>query len=60
MKRFQNSEKKSYFFQKNQKFWKVIFFAEKEENAIVLVLPFVDISLRPELSSPPHFRIQGG
>ena len=24
------------------------------------MLPFKDISRRPELSSPPHFRIQGG
>ena len=27
---------------------------------IFLLLPFKDISLRPELSSPPRFRIQGG
>ena len=28
-------------------------------NAILLVLPLQEISLRPELSSPPRFRIQG-
>ena len=28
--------------------------------AIPLVLPIEEISLRPELSSPPRFRIQGG
>ena len=26
----------------------------------ILVLPIEEISLRPELSSPPHFRTQGG
>ena len=30
------------------------------ENAILLVLPIEEISLRPELSSPARFRIQGG
>ena len=29
-------------------------------NAILFMLPFEEISLRPELSSPPRFRIQGG
>ena len=29
-------------------------------NAIFLVLPILEISLRSELSSPPSFRIQGG
>ena len=32
----------------------------EKKNAIILVLPFKEISLRPELSSPPRFRIQGG
>ena len=32
----------------------------KNKNAILLVLPIEEISLRPELSSPPRFRIQGG
>ena len=32
----------------------------KKINAIILVLLFKEISIRPELSSPPHFRIQGG
>ena len=31
-----------------------------KKNAIPLVLPIEEISLRPELSSPPRFRIQGG
>ena len=48
------------FFQKIWKFWKYFFFAEKKKNAILLVLPNEEISLRPELSSPPRFRIQGG
>ena len=33
--------------------------SESLKNAILLVLPIEDISLRPELSSPPRFRIQG-
>ena len=32
----------------------------RKENAILLVLPIEEISLRPELSSPANFRIQGG
>ena len=31
----------------------------EEKKAIPLVLPFEEISLWPELSSPTHFRIQG-
>ena len=31
-----------------------------EKNAILLVLPIEEISLRPELSSPACFIIQGG
>ena len=33
---------------------------KKKKNAILLVLPIEEISLRPELSSSPRFRIQGG
>ena len=29
-------------------------------NALLLILPFTEISLRPELSSPSRFRIQEG
>ena len=32
----------------------------KKNNDILLVLPIEEISLRPEVSSPPRFRIQGG
>jgi len=31
-----------------------------KENAFLLVFAFEDISIRPELSIPPGFRIQGG
>ena len=41
-------------------FWKYFFFAEQKKNAILLVLPIEEISLRPKLSSPPRFRIQWG
>ena len=41
----------------NLKTLKIFFFARK--NAILLVLPIEQISLRPEFSSPPRFRIQG-
>ena len=37
-----------------------IYFFHRKKNAILLVLPIEEISLRPELSSPTRFRIQGG
>ena len=53
--------KKSLFFQKSENFENVFFSAEKKNvKAILLVLPIEEISHRPELSSPPRFRIQGG
>ena len=45
---------------KNRKILKALLFCKKEKKAIVLVLPFQEISLWPELSSPHRFRIQGG
>ena len=36
------------------------FAEEKKKNAISLVLPIEEISLRPDLSSSARFRIQGG
>ena len=32
----------------------------KEKNAMLLVFQYKDDAIRPELSSPPCFRIQGG
>ena len=58
--------KKSENLEKSQKIWKfwrrknVSPKKEEEKNAIPLVLPIEEISLRPELSSPARFRIQGG
>ena len=53
--------KKSENLKKCQKSKKYIFFAAKKTKyAILLVLPIEEISLRPELSSPAHFKIQGG
>ena len=44
-----------------KKLEKSFFFVEKKkENGILLVLEIEEISLRPELSRPPRFRIQGG
>ena len=59
VKKSENLEKsrKITFFSKNLKILKIFFFAEK--NAILLVLSNEEISLRPELSSPACFRIQG-
>ena len=37
-----------------------IFLLAKKEDFILLVLLFKGVSLRPELSSLPRFRIQGG
>ena len=31
-----------------------------QKKAIIYVLPFNEISIQPEISSPPNFRIQGG
>ena len=48
---------------KNQDFFfhlKILYFFLAEKNAIILVLPVEEISLRPELSAPPRFRFQGG
>ena len=42
------------------KILKIFFFHRKKKNAIPLVLAIEQISLRPELSSPARFRIQGG
>ena len=63
VKKSQNIKKskqilKNNFFFQTFKIFKIYFFPEK--NAFLLVLPFKKISLRPELSSPPHFQIQGG
>ena len=33
---------------------------EEEKNVIVLVFQYKDDAIRPELSSPPRFKIQGG
>ena len=32
--------------------------SEKEKDTMLLVLPFYDYSLWPEVSKPPHFKIQ--
>ena len=50
--------KKTFFFQKSEEKRKEK--DSKKQNAILLVLTIEEISLQPELSSPPHFRIQGG
>ena len=48
-------------FKKSENFKNIFFFPAKlNKNYILLVLPIKEISLRPELSSPPRFRIQGG
>ena len=42
------------------KILKIFFSPKKKFNYILLVLQIEEISLRPELSSLPRFRIQGG
>ena len=43
---------KSFSFKKSE-FWKYLFVAKKKKkNTILLVLPFEEISIRPELSNP--------
>ena len=46
-------------FKKNLKWSKMVLFWAKNKFATLLVLPFEDISIQPELSRPPLFRIQG-
>ena len=46
-------------FKKNRKFQNK-FLMPKKKYAILLVLPNEEVSHRPEVSSPPRFRIQGG
>ena len=45
---------------KNLNLLKIFFLGRKNKNVILLVLPFEEISIRPELFSPHRFRIQGG
>ena len=54
----QKSITNPFFFKKLSDNLENIFFRQK--NYILLVLPIEEISLRPELSTPPRFRIQGG
>ena len=49
-----------YYFQKKYENFENIFFPAEQKNTILLVLPIEEISLRPELSSRAHFRIQDG
>ena len=62
LKKSKNLEEKKSpqksLFSKNMKILKISFFCRK--NAIPLVLPIEEISLRPELFSPARSRIQGG
>ena len=51
---------KNHFFSKNLKKEKKRRKKSPKKNAILLVLPIEEISLRPELSSPARFRFQGG
>ena len=55
-KKLKNPTKKKLFSQRSKHFDDV-FFAKK--NAFLLVLLIEEISLQPELSSPPRLRIQG-
>ena len=64
VKKIRKSEKiaKNYFFLKKFFFLKKKknFDQKKKKNAILLVFQYQEDGIRPELSSPPRFRIQGG
>ena len=67
MKNFKKSENlkkipKNHYFSKNMKIFKIFFFRRKKEekNAILLVFQYKEDPTRPELSTSPRFRIQGG
>ena len=53
-------EEKKILQKKTRNFWNFLLLTEKKKNAIFLFLPIEDISLSPELSSLPRFRIQWG
>ena len=53
-KNLEKSLKKKYFFLQKTMIKK------KEKCYYLSFFPFEDISLRPEIPSPPYFRIQGG
>ena len=57
-------KKKSFFFQnkKNGNFGAEKKFCHKKNiyKISFFIFPFKEVSIRPELSSPPRFRIQGG
>ena len=57
-KNSKSEEKNRYFFNKIENFENIFFPWRK--NMLFLVLPIEEISLWPELSIPPRFRIQGG
>ena len=61
VRKSKNLEKsqKIIFFKKSESFENILV-SPKKNNPILLVLPIEEISLRPELSSQAHFRIQGG
>ena len=50
LKNLEKSQQITFYFSKK----------EEENKNILLVLPIEEISLQPELSSPPRFRIQAG
>ena len=52
--------KKFTFFQKKKNFEEKKIVAKKKKNAILLVFQYYEDAIRPMLSSPPPFRIQGG
>ena len=62
VKKSRNMKKseKITFFKQSENFEEKKNILQKEKNAILLVKPIEEISLRPELSTPPRFRIQGG
>ena len=53
-----SSGKKYFFLQKILEFGNISFAGK--QRGVLLVLPIEEISLRPKLSSPVHFGIQGG
>ena len=55
-KNLKKSQKITFF----QFFFFIFFFPLKKKNDILLVFQYQEDRIRPELSSPPHFRILGG
>ena len=60
IQKYENLKKSQKFTFFDFFFFLKIFFRRRKKNTILLVFQYQDDAIRPELFSPPRFRIQGG